>query len=138
MPRCRIVQPDTVHLALTEDDWIDVKAQLNYGDAVQSRALLVKEIRLDGRVTPDFQLVEIAQLLAYLVDWSFVDAKGKKIPIETVEQKRSALFALDEATVKELMAVVGTHAEQVEADRVARKNGQSGEIPSSTISSSAG
>jgi hypothetical protein len=135
MSRSRIVPPATTRLELTEGDWVDVKAALNYGDAVAARAMLVKEIRLDGRVTPDFQLVEVAQVLAYLVDWSFIDAAGKKIPIETAEQKRSALFALDEATVRELTAAIGAHAERVEAERVARKNGQSGEIPSSTISS---
>ena len=138
MPRCRVVQPDAVHLELTDGDWVDVKAQLNYGDAVKARAMLVKDIRTDGRVTPDFQLVEIAQILAYLVDWSFIDAAGRKIPVDTDEQKRSGLFALDEATVKELMAAIGAHAEKSEAARAAQKNGQSGEIPLSTISSSVG
>jgi hypothetical protein len=136
MPRCRVVTPQTVRLALTEDDWVDVKAELNYGDAVKARAILVKDIRADGRVTPDFQLVEIAQTLAYLVAWSFVDAQGRPIPIETEAQKLSAVFALDEASVKELTAAIGAHAERVELERAARKNGLAGEINSSRISSS--
>jgi hypothetical protein len=138
MSRSRIVAPETTRLPLTDDDWIEVKATLSYGDAVKSRAMLVKDVRPDGHVTPNFELVEVAQVLAYLVDWSFVDGQGKKIPIDTPEQKRSALFALDEPTVKELTAAIGVHATRVEAEQAARKNGQSGEIPSSMISPSVG
>lgn len=138
MSRSWVVAPETIRIPLTDDDWVEVKAALSYGDAVKARASMVKEIQADGRVTPNFELVEIAQVLAYLVDWSAVDAQGRKIPIDTPEQKRSALFAIFPEKVTELIAAIGAHAERVELERVARKNGPTGEINSSTISSSAG
>ena len=126
MARSRVVQPETERLPLSEGDWILVKKTLTYGDTAKSRAVLVKEIRTDGRVTPDFELVEIAQVLSYLVDWSFVDPTGKRIPIDTESKKLSAINSLEQKSVRELIDVVDAYATAQDAARSAEKNDQTG------------
>jgi hypothetical protein len=128
-----MVIPATVRLNLSDGDWIDVKRELSFGDRNRMKASLVSEIRADGRITPDLQMVELAQVLAYLVEWSLVDPRGKQIPIDTEAKKRAALEGQDEATVREIIDAITAHAEQMEAT----KNAQGGESPSSSTSPSA-
>lgn len=136
MGRCRIVRPETVRVDISDGDWIELKKRLTYGESAKSRAAVVKEVRTDGRMTPDFELVEIAQVLAYLVDWSLVDEKGKRIPIDTDSKRLSAIQAQDSETIRELIDAVSAHVEAMDAEREKEKKSKDGAIASSAISSS--
>lgn len=138
MGRCRVVVPEVVRLPLSDGDWVDVKKRLTYGERNRMKAALVSEIRGDGRVTPDLQMIDLALVLAYLVDWSLVDFKGKQIPIDTDTKKRAAVEALDEDTVKEIIAAIEAHGQEMDAARSAEKNALAGETASSGISPSVG
>jgi hypothetical protein len=116
MARCRVVVPETVRLTISEGDWLDVKKRLTYGERKKASASLVREVRADGRVTPEFEMVGLAQVMAYLVDWSLVDAKGKQIPIDTDDRKLAALRSMDEATVEEIEQAIEKHAEAMDAE----------------------
>lgn len=137
MPRCRIVVPEVVRKPLSDGDWIDLKKRLTYGERNKMHAALVTEIRGDGRVTPNLEMIDAARIIAYLVDWSLVDPKGKQIDISTDTKKRAAIESLDEATVQEILAAIDAHIAEQDAARDAEKNAQDGETASSGISPSA-
>jgi hypothetical protein len=137
MGRCRTVRPETVRIDISDGDWIEVKQALTYGEAAKARAVVVKEVRTDGRMTPDFELVEIAQVLAYLVNWSLVDDRGKRIVIDTDAKLLAGIHAQDSDTIREIIDAVSAHVERREAERAAEKNAKDGATASSTISPSA-
>ena len=118
MARCRFVQPETVRLALSDGDWIDVKKELNAGEQRLVFAGLVKDMHAGNpQVTLDPKLVGLTKLTAYVVGWSFVDAAGK-----SVEVCEGAINALDGDTYAEIVAAVDAHEDQIEQARAARKN----------------
>lgn len=136
MGRCRTVRPETVRIDISDGDWIEVKKRLTYGEGAKARAAVIKEVRSDGRMTPDFELVEITHVLAYLVDWSLVDLAGKRIQIDTDAKRLSAINGQDPATIRELIDAVNAHVEAMEAELVTEKNAKAGETASPAISGS--
>lgn len=137
MGRCRVVLPETARLDISDGDWLDVKKTLTYGDRQKMMGALVKELRADGRMTPDLEMVGTSQILAYLVDWSLVDPRGKQIAIDTEARKLAAINSLDEDTVKEITAAIDAHIEAMEAEQDTAKKRKDGENASSATSSSA-
>lgn len=131
--RLRFVQPDMVRLALSDGDWIDVKKELTIGERRKVMASVVKEMRQDGRMTPDLEMIGKGQILAYLVDWSFTDAQDKRVPIDTDAKKLAAIDGLDEASYKEIEEAINAHDDAMKL----AKNGQGGESQPSATSSSA-
>jgi hypothetical protein len=114
MGRCRVVAPEMARLEISDGDWIDVKKRLNYGEKQKMLAAFVKEMRGDGRVTPDMEMVNVAQILAYLVDWSLVDTNGKQIAIDTDAKKHAGVKAQDPATIEEISKAIEQHIEAME------------------------
>src|SRR3990172_11675596 len=103
MGRCRFVQPDTVRLTISDGDWIDVKKRLSVGEKRKAEASIVADVRPDGRVTPNLEMMGgKAQVLAYLLDWSLRDAQDRPVKIETDAKRSAAIDQLDEATFKEI------------------------------------
>ncbi len=131
MGRNRFVKPKTVRLDLSDGDWVDVKRELNAGEHRRVFSRMVKEMRAGEKTTIDPEQVGLSKLVEYIVDWSFED-NGKAIPVSA-----SAFNALDAETFTELVKMVDTHEEAVEAEIEARKNDQAGEKASSPISPSA-
>lgn len=115
--RPRFVTPEIVRLTLPDQsgDWIDVKRQLTVGEERQAFASLVREVRADGRITPDLTQIGKAETLAYLHDWSFTDASDKRVPVS-----EAALDALDRESFDAVVALVESHKVATEAARVAR------------------
>ncbi len=131
MGRCRVVQPDIVRLEISDGDWLDVKKDLTYGERMQASSAVIGEIRVagggnEGYMRPQFELAALAQILAYLVDWSLVDAGDKRIPIVTQAQKLAALKSLDDASVDEIGRAIDAHAERRAAEIADAKNNQAG------------
>ena len=119
MGRCRVVVPDTVRIPISDGDWIEVIRQPSYGDIKAMQSIAIKSF--DGLVVkPDVEVLEIAQAIGYLVGWSLVDLDGRPIAIDTIAAKKTALFDQDPATVKEIIAAVSAHAEQMEAEKNAK------------------
>lgn len=131
MARNRFVQPDVVRLSLSDGDWIDVKRRLTYGEA-QARIRSTYEMS-EGRYVVALEKVDLADLVAYTLGWSLVDAGGKPVPFS-----EEAVKALDPASVRELTTALKAHIEAEEARRAQEKNDQDGASGSSAISPSAG
>lgn len=136
MGRCRFVQPETVTLQISDGDWIEVKKRLTTGESRRSKAVLVKEVRQDGRMTPDFEMVGIAEVLAYLVDWSLKDKDGKPSRIDTDAKKRAAIDQLDDDTFEEISDAIAAHVKAEEEARAEAKKPKDGGIKSEATSPS--
>jgi hypothetical protein len=111
MGRCRIVQPETVRLPLSDGDFVDVKRELTAGEYYD---LMVAQV----------DRLSYAKILAYVVSWSLVGADNTPIPysLELSDAvRRDTVRALDKATARELTAALDKHEQAVEADRAKKK-----------------
>jgi hypothetical protein len=115
--RSRFVQPDIVRLPLSDNDWIDIKKELNTGEQRRVFSDFVKTARTGEEWTVDPEKVGMTKVLAYLLAWSFVDADGK--PVDVSE---GAIKSLNIASFREVKDAIDAHDAQIEKDREARKN----------------
>jgi hypothetical protein len=131
--RCRFVPGDVVRLPLSGGEWIDVKKELNAGEARRIFSALVKEM-LAGKPTKlDPEKVGLTKVVEYVVGWSLLNADGRPEPVS-----ESAIDGLDVDTYNDIVNAVDAHDAACEAVRVARKNGQGGEMASAATSPSPG
>lgn len=122
MGRCRVVAPVTTRVALTDGDWIDLKRRLNIGEQRAAFAAVYGEILPSGARRPNIEMAGMSQVLAYIVDWSFEDAQGKRLPCDTEARKLAAVNSLDTETYQEIDTAVAAHIEAMErADTEAKK-----------------
>lgn len=133
MGRYRFVDPETDRLPLSDGDWITVKKELNAGEQKAIFSGMVKEQRAGEDALLDPSRVGLSKLVQWIRAWSFADKEGKRVPLT-----ESAINALDVDSYRELNDAVDAHAERSEAARLARKNGQGGEMTSSATSPSPG
>jgi len=107
----RVRRPATDRLELSEDDYLIVKRDLTAGEF---RELM----RAAGRTVPGTATVEIdpvaaqvALVLAYLLDWSFADADGRKIPIadQPAAVVKAALDHIDSDAYLEVLVAINAH-----------------------------
>jgi hypothetical protein len=123
------VASETVRLALSDGEWIQVKRELNAGEQQHLEAGYVKDMKMGERPTLDYERVGMTRLLEYVTGWSLCGFDGTPEPFE-----ESALKALDMDTYLEIVEAVRAHELDISARREARKNGQAGETRSSPIS----
>jgi hypothetical protein len=121
----------TVRIALSGHQWIEVKEELNAGEARKVFSGLVKKMNAGQATELDPEKVGLTKLLAYLVNWSARDRDGRPEPID-----ESTIDNLTQERYRELVAAVDAHDAACEARRAARKNGQDGETPSARTSPS--
>ena len=131
MGKCRFVKPEIVRIDLSDGDWIEVKKRLSVGEERQAFQAIVGEVNLSGWRKPNVEMIGMAEILAYLVDWSFKDAQDKPVKISI-----DALKALDPDSYLELEKAIETHRSTQDAEREAAKNVRDGANESSSISPS--
>jgi len=131
MGRCRFVQPEITTLKISDDDWIEVKKELNAGEERRVFSRLVKTMHFSEKPEIDPEQVGLSKVVEYLVGWSLTDAAGKRVPVS-----EAALKNLDGDTYGEIVKVIDAHDEAVIVARDARKNATGGTTKSSgTLSS---
>jgi len=113
-PRELFHKPETKRLSLSDDQWVEVKAGLNAGDARRMDSLAVKPLKLeDGTVVDriDWSMYEFERDALWITDWSFSrqDSSGKVYPIPV---SVAALQALDLDVFNELNDSVFSHIMQ--------------------------
>jgi hypothetical protein len=122
MGRCRFVQPETVRLSLSEGDWLEVKRELNAGEARQVQIRLMSGPIVTGeKITYDPAKVGLTQALEYIVAWSFLDTTGK-----VAEISEASLKLLDQDSLREVIAAVNAHDAEQDARREADRKNRSG------------
>ena len=116
MGRNRFVDPRTKKLELSDGDWIEVKAQLTFGESERMKAAAVqKKFKLDedgGVELKDIEItidqVKLAKLAAWIVDWSFCDGSGAVVSVSP-----DAIEALDSDSAEEVNAALDKHIEEM-------------------------
>ena len=132
MARSWFVRPETVRLPLSEEQWIEVKKRLTVGEERAAFQQSVGDTQTrDGGWKPNFEMIGLVTVAAYIVRWSLVDDDGAPVPVSV-----QAIQALDVAHYTEIDAAIDVHIKRVEAALAAEKNGTGGEIEPATTSPS--
>jgi len=111
--RNRFVKPETTTLELSEGDWIEVKLRLTNGERRQmnaaglARTLKQQTPGSDQEIGVDWPEFAIARAMAWIVDWSFTDVVGNRIPFS-----RNAYLAIDTESADEIDAALDKHIEE--------------------------
>lgn len=127
MSRNRFATGESVRIPLSDDDWIEVKKDLDTGDQkLLENAGVMPPIRLaDGSVTSpiDWSRFEIEKVAIFLTDWSFKGADGKVRPLKNADGVVSLqnIRALESETFDEVNAAILRHAVGRSAEKNALK-----------------
>lgn len=111
------VKPETVQIDLPEGQWIEVKKRLTHGEERRALASLYTEVRADGRITPNVEMLGKSEVMAYLVEWSLRDDEGKPIRIDTDAKRSAALDLLDPDKFQVISEAITAHVEAMKAQR---------------------
>src|SRR5260221_399439 len=130
MPRNRFVNTERVRLDLTDDDWIEVKRHLNYGEFLSLQTAGLTGISADAvfrtngaqpgqgadaaQARVDMQRWMIEVFSIWIVDWSFQDEKGKQRPVT-----RDAIRNLDMDTANEISQAIEANQARMEEEKKA-------------------
>lgn len=131
--RCRFVQPEVQRLHLADGDWIEVKRRLSVGEERAAFQAIVGEINpASGWRRPNVEMLGIAEMSAYIVEWSFRDAQDRPVPVST-----AAIKQLDSETFKEIERLLEQHIAETDAAVEKEKNARGGASKPVPISPSA-
>jgi hypothetical protein len=132
------VKPEAVRVELSDGQWLILKKRLTEGERRKMLGSLVTEIRGDGRMTPQMEMVGgKAETLAYLLEWSLCDEQGLPVKIDTEAKKLAAIDALDPDAFQIISNAVSAHVDRMDAERDAEKKAAAGASASSATSPSA-
>ena len=112
MSRNRFVVPEVKRIPLSEDEWIEVKSELNAGEQRRQIALAYTPVALpDGRVVDrrDLSQYELMRVHLWLTAWHIHDAAGNVPPLSL-----DAIRALDVETFEEINDKIYEHIVSVE------------------------
>lgn len=125
MPRNRFIEPKTVRLEISDGDWIEVKERLSYGEQQRLASGAFDKVSKLGQNEAEFSMdmerYNVLRLQTWIVDWSFVDARGKQVRVTP-----QAIAALDPDTVAEIDAALTAHIESLEAQKNAPETTSTG------------
>jgi hypothetical protein len=115
------VDPDSKRIDLSKGRWIEVKIELNLDETLTMYARMRPYVTPGGENQLIAKEVGIARVVAYLVDWSFVDRAGKRVPLT-----EGAIGNLKFQTYQEILAAIDAHVAAEDAKRSAEKNEEIG------------
>jgi len=114
----RVRRPAMDRLELSEGDYLVVKQDLTAGEyraLMQASAKVVTVTSATGAPTPTLELdpiaASVALVQAYLLDWSFADADGRKIVIadQPPAVVKAALDHIDSDAYMEVQRAIQDH-----------------------------
>jgi hypothetical protein len=121
MARCPLVRPETVRHTFDDGEWVELAKELTAGEYREMVAVQFKDRVAGEKPVMDIRQFGISTILAYVKEWSFVDAQGNTLPITEDWLKK-----FDVPTFAELRKVAEDHHEQSEKAIDARKNAVAG------------
>jgi len=134
MGRSRLVKSNTVRIAISDGDWIDVHRRLNAGEQRKVYDLSRGPDGPEGELKIDRVRAGIATVIGYLVDWSFGEADPSLAIRYKPEAVPAAIDAIDHQTFVEILRAIEAHEAAMQAERTAEKNVPAGAITSDPIS----
>jgi len=111
----RVRKPATDRLELTEGDYLVVKRDLSAGEYRDMIRASTRPVTVTHLGTPGLELDPIAagfaMVVAYLLDWSFTDAEGRKMVIadQPVAVLKTALDHIDSDAYMEVQKAIQEH-----------------------------
>lgn len=116
MARNPFVKPETTRLDLAEGDWIDVKKFLTSGEDARMSGAGLRQMQQGegGKATfiLDFERLGLSQIEAYVVGWSFVDEKGRGVPVTPQN-----ISALSKEAAKEIGDAIDAHIKAMKGEQ---------------------
>ena len=110
------VRPETVRLDLPDGEWVEVKAELSWGE---QQKMIGAGIGFDGdlgslqsgtgKMSLQWVEFQVENLLLWIVDWSATDAQGKPVPVS-----KQALLNLHPKMTRMLEDAIGEHKAKLE------------------------
>lgn len=125
MSRNRFVTNETVRLQLSDDDWIEIKKELNVMERKKLEGSPMSGAHQDTS-SGDPNAVEMSiswdryflqKLTLYIVEWSLLDEGGKHVKVT-----RSAIENLRDEDADEMMDAIKVHEEAMD-DMRSKANG---------------
>ena len=107
MPKLRFITPATARLDLSDGDWVEIKEQINYGEAQRLSGAMLRTVKTaagDNEVGVDFARYAVLKLQTWLVDWSFRDEADKPVPLSP-----AAIENLDPEAAEAINDAIDTH-----------------------------
>lgn len=119
MSRNRFIVPDTVKINLSDEEWIEIKKELNAGEERKQSALALVPIMLNGKIVDrvDWSQYELLRAHLWLVNWHLHDAEGNVPPLTL-----DSLRALDITTFDEINDIIFKHVMETATAKKAVKN----------------
>ena len=128
---CAFTSPETVRIplpALPGEQWIEVKKTLTVEESRRVAFTQIGAIRGDGSRVPNLEALGMQGVAAYLVDWSFRDAKDKPVACTF-----DAIKSLTPEDYGEIDRAIDANIEAMAAEEKKKKKDQ-GEIAASATS----
>jgi hypothetical protein len=130
--------PEEMRLELPGDQWLLVKKYLTAGEERDIMAHMMKRMVAGQAAEMDPRMVQVAQVVAYLIDWSLPDAAGRPVVIreQPYDQVLDALNNMDSGAFKIINDAIDAHAKAMAAEREYEKKVSSGATAPSPTSAS--
>lgn len=129
----RFVRPETKTIQISHGDWLLVKKRLSAGEqrAIFARLYLAGA---DGALRVNPLQSGLAQILAYLLDWSLTDDNGQQVVIrdKSADDIAHIVDGLDPESFTEIREAIQRHEETMADEREEEKKthtGVSGSLP---------
>lgn len=115
MPKLRFITPATARLDLSDGDWVEIKEQINYGEAQRLSGAMLRTVKTaagDNEVGVDFARYAVLKLQTWLVDWSFRDEADKPVPLSP-----AAIENLDPEAAEAINDAIDRHLAERQAGK---------------------
>jgi len=137
----RYRKPEEHRITLSDGDWLLVRKHLTAGDEREAYARLLKAGSIAPGAQPqiDPEHLGIAQVAAYLLDWSITDADDQPIRVRDQPYEFIAAALKDQTpdSLKEIIAAIQDHETAMTAAREAEKKTRAGATAPDPTSTSA-
>lgn len=141
----RVRRPATARLELSDGDYLLVKQDLTAGEYHAVQRAATRPLTMTPGTRPEDMVAELdpiagglATVLAYLLDWSFQDADGKRLAIADQPQEvvKAALEHIDFESYMEIQKAIQAHqAARKLAIEAEKKTSNGATAPASTLAS---
>jgi hypothetical protein len=130
--------PEEYRIELPGNQWLLVKKHLTAGESREIMAHMMKRAFAGQPAEVEPKMVQVAQCVVYLIDWSLPDAAGRPVVIreQPVDVVIAALNNMDEDAFEIVRIAIDAHAKAMKAEREHEKKASSGAPEPSPTSAS--